>query len=866
MIDVKLPRIVGSNLEVHPISLSINLDITPLSTASMRLPKNENLPSRGYVELFTPIGSAGVFRVRSPEDAYGDDMTSAHLEHAISEVGDYLVRTEISEMMAATTAMQTIFGHYRGSMWQLGSVSALGSGNVAVQCNYDRVLDAMLSILKQKPSCMMTFDFSTSPWTVGFANKGTSVSAEGRLSRNVRSAKIITDDTELCTRIYFMIPSTDEEGEPTSVWTSVDADTKSTYGIVERELQGGFDYTESEARTAANEYLRQHKHPRVTIEIDAEELSSITGETFDKFTIGKLMRLALPDYNTTVTENITGLSWQDVFNAPNDLIVRLGDEEDTMVNFLHDVDTNGGTDGGNGGGGGGGRKKKDDEWKEYRTRFEKDDYHLALVSERVDRSDNILQAAGLDINSQTGVIIYHDDVENGVAARLTTNANAITAEATARVNADISTNGRLDVEAGKVAMVVGTNSYGNYIKAAEIVVSINQSTGEGEAKIDAGHVYIGNDKSTTVIAGKLNASDVTAEYLNAKIATIPTLTGIAASFSGNVSGAGGLFQQVYVGSGTSFTNISDPVMEVRIDGPTSNQYKLQYKLASSSSWTDAGTFSRATNLTGAWSGGTFTVNASPQGSTISAGLFSVAAADITWDGNTATFPVYANLDGGETRYNTGKTLSIDASDIYTNGYNNGYPSGTITIGSKITGSTYNVSISPTSGTAKATTKDFSSIYADARDGYTQGTFTLASVTLQGQRVTGTAYHTVETGGTVYYTAGSSVTKVGNSVKPTSVSGYRRGSSVSMSRDTIYRKGSSGSYIEIGYCYYCQSSSGASTLYKGGDYFSYNDVGTSSTLYYSGGSVTPISGGGLRLSTVTAYQAGSTVSDTYYTKS
>ena len=331
MIDVKLPRIVGSNLEVHPLSMSVNLDITPLSTASMRLPKDENLPSRGYVELFTPIGSAGIFRVRSPEDAYGDDTTSAQLEHAISEVGDYLVRAEISEMMAATTAMQTIFGHYRGSRWQLGSVSALGSGNVAVECNYERVLDAMLAILEQRPSCMMSFDFSTSPWTVNITTRDSSVSAEGRLSRNIRSAKVITDDTELCTRIYYQIPSTDSEGQPIQVWTHMDADTIGTYGVVERELQSGSDYTESEANAAASEYLRQHKHPRITIEIDGEELSSITGETFDRFTIGKLMRLALPDYNTSVTENITGLSWADVFNAPRQLSVRLGAEEDTVV-------------------------------------------------------------------------------------------------------------------------------------------------------------------------------------------------------------------------------------------------------------------------------------------------------------------------------------------------------------------------------------------------------------------------------------------------------------------------------------------------------------------------------------------------------
>ena len=398
------------------------------------------------------------------------------------------------------------------------------------------------------------------------------------------------------------------------------------------------------------------------------------------------------------------------------------------------------------------------------------------------------------------------------------------------------------------------------LTAGVIATKVN---GETSTHIYADNIVMssasGAQTVKVAIDGKLTTSELESQIALLSAVRINTLNITTLVDSPLITGTEALIDDIScdtlsLSGGDSF---SDCLVDAEVSG---NVLTLTYASG------DTVTFSKATILSPLWNSGTFTVTASPQGDSVSTGLFSVAAADITWNGNVASFPVYANLDGGETRYNTGKTLSIDASNIYTNGYNDGYPSGTITIGSKITGSTYNVSISPTSGTAKATTKDFSSIYADARDGYTQGTFTLASVTLQGSQVSGTCYHTVPTGGTVYYTAGSSVTTLGSSVTPTSVSGYRRGSSVSMSRDTIYRKGTGGTYTEIGYCYYCQSSSGASTLYKGGDYFNYHDVGTSSTLYYAGSSVTQISGGGVRLSTVTAYSAGSTVSDTYYTKS
>ena len=149
---MKLPRLfVNGQFKriVQPVKVSVTQNITPLSTATMTLPAGEQIPDRSWVELFTPYGSAGMFRVRSPHDSYGtQEDSTVELEHMISEVGDDLVKEEINEMMSATAAMQRVFKHYDGGKWKLGNVSnALGTGQVAVQVNYDRVLDVMLSIL-----------------------------------------------------------------------------------------------------------------------------------------------------------------------------------------------------------------------------------------------------------------------------------------------------------------------------------------------------------------------------------------------------------------------------------------------------------------------------------------------------------------------------------------------------------------------------------------------------------------------------------------------------------------------------------------------------------------------------------------------
>ena len=462
MEHVPYPRLLKDNGDfdrtIIPVSASINLRITPLSYASLDLPMHETIEERSYIELFTPFGSAGVFRVRSPSDTYGEGMiTTAELEHAIVEVGDYIVRTKYDEMMAAGTAMQTIFSHYRGNRWQLGSVAAMGTGQIAVQADHVRVLEAMLSLLEQCPSCMLSFDFSTKPWTVSVVSRGTVVSAEGRLSRNVNGARIIYDDTELCTRAYYEISSTGGDGEPSSTWTSMDADTINVYGVVERDVPAGTDLTPAEAQRVVTEYLRKHKHPRISVEINAEELSNITGEPLDAFTIGKLFRLSLPDYNKTVEQVVTAVAWGDVYSNPYDMTVSLAEEEDTAITFLHDLDAKGGS-----GGGGAAQKEAEKVIRESKTEREKDRYSWEMVKTLTDNNDKILKQAGIQLDPK-GAIIYATDNKQMLGSKF-------------------------QVQANQISMVVGGTEDNPKIKAAEIVASVNE---EGSnIKISASHIDI----------------------------------------------------------------------------------------------------------------------------------------------------------------------------------------------------------------------------------------------------------------------------------------------------------------------------------------------------------------------------------------
>ena len=599
-VNIPRPRLLnnsgGTERWITPTRVSINLAIEPLSDATMSLPQGESIPARGYVELFTCMGSAGIFRVRSPQDAYGMLTTTAELESAVAEVGDYLVKLKKDEMVAANTAITTIWGYYSGSKWQLGDISAIGSGQVALEVNYDRVLDALLAILEQKPECMLSFNYSTSPWTLSIVARGTTVTAEGRLARNVNYARVSYDDTELCTRVYYERQSTTDSTDgldltgiptfnagdryskggyvvydsklyllpnghekdvtwanttktlkndiPTSVWEYMDADTIGTYGRVERTINTGSDYTQAEAQQAASEYLRKHKQPKVSVEISAAELSHITGESIDSFEIGKLFRLALSDYNVTVERNITNLYFEDVYEAPDRITVTLADEEDTAVTFIHDVDSKGGS-----GGGGGGGKKKDELFKEFQTFFKMDDRNIDLYAVQYKTVDEILKQAGLHIDAN-GVLIYAQDNARNIGSKI-------------------------QAEADRISLVVEGYGANASIKRASIILAIT----EGESSVEITADYIDIDG----IVSELSAYDIQC----ASITCTDEASFDGGIYTTDISGDGAYFDEGSIGdfdcTDLNGHTVSWKSQQVITDMSTSGNYAYWAKTDSSNS-------------------------------------------------------------------------------------------------------------------------------------------------------------------------------------------------------------------------------------------------------------------------------------------
>ena len=297
--------------------------------------------------------------------------------------------------------------------------------------------------------------------------------------------------------------------------------------------------------------------------------------------------------------------------------------------------------------------------------------------------------------------------------------------------ADGSIRSSIQQEANRIGLIVEGYGESAELKRAAIILSIN-GEGGSSAHINADEVYIGNEKSTTIISGKLDANTVTAQYIQGKISDILILSANALSVAGGINGSGTLTiaglttlnGSLRLGSGNSFSSCI--VSAETLD--SGNTLRL----------TDSGgnvtDFSKATSVSGSWSGVTFNYSAKQNGVDVATGSTSVAldlygSANIIGcnvkNGNTVLDSkgaqlvedvsdkiVYCNLTGG-----SGSTIAqVSTSDTFDAGVAAGIPTGA-TLGSKVTGTVYNVSIARGGYSAVAKTIDVSSAYTDARAGY-----------------------------------------------------------------------------------------------------------------------------------------------------
>lgn len=539
---VRLPRLLRPQLEsnqttlkevgrLHPADMSVQLNIVPLCRASLTL-LEDDLPVQihDFVELYGQNGSFGIYRVVNVSTTY-KKQRKIELSHALDVFSDVVLSGETT-ISGVRQALQYIIAGQTANiggtpLWQLGTVSDTNAYTMKVE--FSNAMQCLSDLANAEDEYFYTFDFSVFPWKLNFIKRSETVVSEFRLPRNVENCQVTLDDSELCTKLYLSVDTTTQtENGPVTTTTHEIHDYaagQAQWGIVCRTA--GIDMDEVANKTAwINRFFRHYGKPILQITINGEEINKLTGESLDRIRLGRVCRVALPDYNSVFDEQIVSLTYSDVLRNPMGVVVEMANRKnDAGGSFARLSNTAQQTKEQarkNRNGGRGSAAKIEEKNKEYWTKFDQNDYEISLVAAHADKNGEILEKAGISINSQ-GVLIYADDNPNMLGSRFNVTAAAISAEVTNRKNADDQMSSRITQTADAITAEV------TRAKGAEGTLrsSINVNAEQIELRVEKGKIASTINQTAqgvTIQASKIDLSGyVTASDLEATNATVSNL-------------------------------------------------------------------------------------------------------------------------------------------------------------------------------------------------------------------------------------------------------------------------------------------------------------------------------------------------------
>lgn len=437
------------------------------STAAITPADMTGIGVNSWLQDETNPGKGIVWRVRSIRQAFGSNTTTVSLEHAIGVLKDTILFGNITTAkiagksgateVTAKKALQYILG--KTADWTLGTFDYTDSN--PYKFDGETLFDAIEAVSDSLEDPVWTYDFSSYPFKLNITKRDTAVDSELRANRNLRTITKTIDRSGMYTRFY---PIGKDD-------LHIDGDyvekNTAAYGVISKvETDASLD-TKKELKRWANQRLKKHAEPVVTIDVEGLELADATGEPLDRLTINRVCRIPLPEFGTEIQEKITRLSYQDKIRQPENVKATLANNRTDVTRIIADAIKRGGSS----------RRTSTKKGAEDRAWMEDTNDHVAMCAKGI---------IGTDAQGNPNWERLSKIVVDGKGIHQTV---------TDIQNDQKQYESRLDQDEKRIGMVVGKyDSGGNYIKAGEICLAIN-ADGSSSATINATKILLeGNVK------------------------------------------------------------------------------------------------------------------------------------------------------------------------------------------------------------------------------------------------------------------------------------------------------------------------------------------------------------------------------------
>ena len=611
------------------------------STATMTIgPEAPEIVVGEWLQDMDNPGAGIVWRVKSVENNYNTETRTLRLEHVINSLKDRIMFGNVTPAMisgttgaASCTAQEAVeYILDQQSDWVLGGFDYSEVTN-PYNFNGDDLFSALETVSGTLEKAWWSLNTTVYPFVININHRATVFSTELRMARNISSAKMTIDKSRMYTRLY---PIGKNNLHIDDLYVTKN---EATYGVICKTETDQSISSKTELYRWATERLNNHCEPAVTVTVGVIDLSKETGEDLDNITVGTMCRMPLPGFNTTVEEIITQLNYPDKIREPEVATATLANIQEDTASIINNLIKTGGRNG----------RTRATAAQEDHAWIDDTTDHVTLIAEAVIGRDSQgnpvdwsrIAQLGVDGSGINGrVTLAEGDIILAQSA-ITANEEAISAEVTRAQGEEGSLSGRITVEANKITQIVQAVGDDGQVTAASICLAINDSQ-EASATINASKIYL---------LGQTIADTITANYIAAKIATIPTLT-TQSLVATNI--------QFAVGGGL-YGDVTNAIMNLQVvqDG---NNYQV-WGARFNGEIIKTASFSRATSLSGAWASGTFTTTASPQGDTLVTSLTNTGHWGDPNDNEDQThfyYRTYATIGNSATVVDTGNTYEVNA--------------------------------------------------------------------------------------------------------------------------------------------------------------------------------------------------------------
>ena len=280
-------------------------------------PKNSVCMARNWVRIPDGDRGTGLYRIVGAPSAETSAMggtVTYQLEHVMATLFDDVLfgYHEVGGTGVSTAdVIRYILSKQTVARWQLGTCAFTDY----FQYNFENVslLNALLSLGESLASAFTwVFDTSTTPWTVSLLQADSTTGCGIHYGRNLVSIEKSMDASGLITRLYPL-----GYGEGVNQLTVrpvnnnlpyIDADTAATWGVV----SGVWTDTRIEdpalLLARAQQVLNGYKNPYITYKAKAIDLYQVTGQSWDNYMPGKLVRVMDSEHGISFDARIVEIS------------------------------------------------------------------------------------------------------------------------------------------------------------------------------------------------------------------------------------------------------------------------------------------------------------------------------------------------------------------------------------------------------------------------------------------------------------------------------------------------------------------------------------------------------------------------------